>query len=123
MRHTREQKRAELVKAAEAMIEEFLDWEEQANKPNLAQIEDEVLRLRRQLGQQMAAVAIADQDAVQPVEAPLCPKCGERMRYKGQKGQTVESRVGALALRRGYYHCSRCRERVFPPERTACTMG
>ena len=119
MRHTREQKRAELLKAAEAMIEEFLDWEEQANKPNLTQIEDEVLRLRRQLGQQMAAVAVADQDAVQPVEAPLCPQCGVRMRYKGQKGQTVESRVGTLALRRGYYHCSRCRERVFPPQRAA----
>jgi hypothetical protein len=30
MRHTREQKRAELLKAAEAMIDEFLDWEERA---------------------------------------------------------------------------------------------
>jgi hypothetical protein len=119
MRHTREQKRTELLKAAEAMIEEFLDWEEQANKPNLTEIEDEVLRLRRQLGQQMAEVAVADQDAVQLVEAPLCPQCGERMRYKGQKRHSVESRVGTLALRRGYYHCSRCRERVFPPQRTA----
>ena len=35
MRYTREQKRAELLKAAEAMIDEFLDWEEQAAKPNL----------------------------------------------------------------------------------------
>lgn len=116
MRHTREQKRAELLKAAAALIEEFLDWEEQAEQPNLTQIEDEVLRLRRQLGQRMAEVAIADQDAVQPVAAPRCPQCGEPMRYKGQKGHTVESRAGTLAIQRGYYHCSRCRERVFPPQ-------
>ena len=101
------------------MIEEFPDWEEQANKPNLRQIEDEVLRLRGQLGRQMAEVAVAHQDAAQPVEAPLCPKRSERMRYKGQKWHSVESRVGTLALSRGYYHCSRCRERLFPLERAA----
>ncbi len=44
-----EQKRAELVKAAEAMIDEFLDWEEQAQKPNLSQIEAAVLKVRRQI--------------------------------------------------------------------------
>ena len=119
MRHTREQKRAELLKAAEAMIDEFLDWEEQAKKPNLSQIEAEVLRARSQLSKRMAEVAVADQDAAQLVEAPLCPKCGVRMRYKGQKRRSVESRVGTLALSRGDYHCSRCRERVFPPERAA----
>ena len=116
MGHTREQKRGELLKAAEAMIEEFLDWEEQATEPNLTQIEDEVLRLRRGLGQRMAEVAIADQAAVQPVAGPRCPQCGEPMRYKGQKERLVESRVGTLAIRRGYYHCRRCRERVFPPQ-------
>ncbi len=47
MRFSREQKRVELLKAAEAMIEEFLDWEEQTEKPNLSQIEAEVLKVRR----------------------------------------------------------------------------
>jgi uncharacterized protein with PIN domain len=116
MRHTREQKRAELLKAAEAMIDEFLDWEEQASKPNLSQIEAEVLRVRGQLCKRMAEVAVADQDAAQPVEAPACPGCGAPMRNKGQKGHTVESRVGTLVIKRGYYHCNRCRKRVFPPQ-------
>jgi len=118
MRHTREQKRAELVAAAVAMIDEFLEWEEQAERPTLTQIEDEVVRVRRALGQRLAEVAIADQDAVQPVEAPACPECGAPMRYKGQKERLIESRVGTLAISRGYYHCSRCRERIFPPECT-----
>ncbi len=48
MRYSREQKRAELLKAAEAMIEEFLDWEEQATQPKLSEIEAAVLQVRRQ---------------------------------------------------------------------------
>ncbi|HEX8991015.1 MAG TPA: hypothetical protein VF784_05005 [Anaerolineales bacterium] len=119
MRHTREQKRAELVKAAEAMIDEFLDWEEQAAKPNLSQIEGAVLKVRRQLSEQMAVVAIEDQDAAHPVEAPLCPHCGQRMRYKGQKVRTVESLVGTLRFERAYYHCRHCQGRHFPPPGSA----
>ena len=34
MKHTREQKRAALLAQAQALIEEFLDWEEQAERPN-----------------------------------------------------------------------------------------
>ncbi len=66
MRYSREQKRAELLKAAEAMIEEFLDWEEQATQPKLSEIEAAVLQVRRQLSERMAVVAIEDQDAAQP---------------------------------------------------------
>lgn len=115
MRYTREQKRAELLKAAEAMIDEFLDWEEQADQPNLSQIEAAVLKVRRQIGERMAVVAIEDQDAAHPVEAPLCPQCGQRMRYKGQKARTVESLAGTLRFKRAYYHCSHCKSGPFPP--------
>src|SRR5512140_3559311 len=117
MKRTREQKREELLKAAQTMIEELLDWEERAERPSLTQIENQVAKLRQQLGQRMAEMVIADQDAAQPAEAPLCPGCGERMRYKGQKRKTVESRLGTLAIKRGHYYCSRCKKRVFPPER------
>ena len=34
MKHTREQKRAELLATAQAVIEEFLDWEAQAERPS-----------------------------------------------------------------------------------------
>ena len=40
MKHTREQKRAALLAQVQALIEEFLDWEEQAERPNLTQIEE-----------------------------------------------------------------------------------
>lgn len=119
MRNTREQKRAELLKAAEAMIDEYLDWEEQAEQPNLSQIEAAVLKVRRQMSERMAVVAIEDQDAARPVEAPLCPQCGQRMRYKGQKARSVETLVGSIRFKRAYYHCPHCQGEHFPPQESA----
>ena len=78
MKHTRKQKEALLLEAlllaeAQSVIDEFLNWEENTDKPNLTQIEDIVLRLRERLGQRMADVAIGDQDAKQPARgADLC---------------------------------------------------
>ena len=115
MRHTREQKRAALMVRALALIEEFLDWEEEAGRPNLTQIEDVALDLRARFGQELAATALADQDAKQPAEAPVCATCGAELRYKGQKGLDAESRLGLLELERGYYYCARCHSGLFPP--------
>jgi uncharacterized protein with PIN domain len=115
MKHTREQKRAKLLAAAQAVIEELLDWEEQVDKPKLTAIEAEVLALRERFGQRMAEVVIADQDAKQPVVAAKCPSCGQPMRYKGQKGLEVESQVGLLGVDRGHYYCARCHSGLFPP--------
>jgi len=117
MKHTRKQKEAQLLAEAQSVIEEFLNWEEQTDKPNLTQIEDIVLRLRERLGQRMATVAIEDQDAKQPVEAPACPTCDEPLRYKGQKGTEVASRIGEIDLERGHYYCARCHSGLFPPGR------
>ena len=115
LKHTRKQKEAQLLAEAQSVIEEFLNWEENTDKPNLTQIEDIVLRLRERLGQRMAAVAIDDQDAKQPVEVPTCPTCGEPMRYKGQKNTEVASRIGEIDLERGHYYCARCHSGLFPP--------
>jgi hypothetical protein len=116
MKRSRAQKKAALLTEAEALIESLLDWDEQTNKPNLRQIEDEVLVLRRQFGQQLAQAVIADQEVKQPAVAPKCPQCGQEMSYKGQKGANIETRLGPLAVERGYYHCARCQSGLFPPE-------
>jgi hypothetical protein len=115
MRRTREQKRVELVAEAQAMLDAYLDWEEQATAPTLVEVEEVILRLRQRLGERMAEVALSDQAATQPVEVPHCPTCGRAMRYKGRKGSRIESRVGVLAHMRGYYHCPACASGLFPP--------
>jgi uncharacterized protein with PIN domain len=115
MKLTRAQKEAKLRKAADEMIEALLAWDEQNSAPNLTQIEDEILMLRRQMGEAMLAVALAGQEASQPAENPTCEHCGGEMRNKGAKSKAVESRVGGVEIERGYYYCPRCQSGIFPP--------
>ena len=117
MRQTREQLKGKLLKEAEAAIERLLDWHVATSAPDLAAIEDAVLKVRKQVSQGMAEAVLAEQEAKQPVEE-RCPTCGERMQYKGMRGLQVESRVGLLEIERGYYYCSGCRRGFFPPGRT-----
>jgi len=115
MKPSRAQKKAELLAEATALIEELLDWDERTQKPNLTQIEDEVLALRERMGQRMAEVIMEGQEAVQPAEGPACVRCGKPMQYKGRKEIDTESRLGALEIDRGYYYCARCESGLFPP--------
>lgn len=116
MRRTAEQIRAELLAEAQAAIEELVSWERQAGAPDLTTLEDKVLAVRQRLGQRLLEVLIEDQEARQPAEAPACPNCGGALRYKGQKGTTIESRVGGIEIERGYYYCAHCKSGLFPPE-------
>lgn len=119
MKLTRAQKKAKLQAAAEALIEQLLEWDEETPRPNLTAIEDAVLSIRQQMGQEMVEVLVAGQEARQPVEPPCCPHCGQPMRDKGQKGKKVESRVGGIEIERGYYYCPACESGSFPPGQTA----
>jgi uncharacterized protein with PIN domain len=115
MSPTRAEIRAKLLAEAEQAIDELLDWTDHTPRPNLTQIENAVLKLRRQLSEQAAQAVLETQAAQQPVPGPVCPTCQREMHYKDTKAQTVESRVGQLRLARGYYYCEHCRQSVFPP--------
>ena len=115
MRRNRAELEAALEAEAKQAIREYLDWAESAAAPTLTEIEDVVLKLRKRLGERMAQAVIDAQDTVRPVPGPACPECGGEMHYKDQKGNTVESRVGSLGLKRGYYYCEACRRGLFPP--------
>ncbi len=116
MKRTREQLKAELMTQAEQAIEQLIGWSDETPQPTLAQIEDIVLKLRKQLSEQMAQTVLAEQAAVtQSVPGPCCPKCGREMRYKGDKAHPVESRIGTIKVQRSYYYCSYCRKGLFPP--------
>jgi hypothetical protein len=94
----------------------LLEWEQGAGAPNLTEMEDEVLKLRQRLGQRMLGALIADQDARQPAQGLRCEQCGRSMRYKGQKETEIQTRLGGLAVERGYYYCARCQSGLFPPQ-------
>ena len=115
MKLSREEKRAHLEAKAGKVIDEYLEWEEKHSKPNLTEVEDIILKLRKELGKEMAQMLLEEQEERQPVPGPRCSKCGEEMHYKGQKGNRVESRIGQLELERGHYYCPKCKESFFPP--------
>jgi hypothetical protein len=112
---SKEAKRARLLAKATQAIDEYLEWEEQNPKPDLTQIEDIALKLRKEFGQEIAQLAIENQAERTPAPGPKCVKCGVEMRYKGKKRTRVESRTGDLDVERGYYYCPKCKERFFPP--------
>ncbi len=115
MQRTRAELKSELMRLSEQLVDDLLDWNEQAPRPTLTQIEDEVLQLRKRLSEQMALIVIHAQDATRPVPGPGCPTCQHEMHYKAMKGNTVESRAGTLSLERGYYYCETCQAGLFPP--------
>jgi hypothetical protein len=118
MPKSREKMKVELMKEAEAVIDELLDWHQETEEPNLSQVEGKVLELRQRLSEQMGQVVIENQEAVRPVPGPRCGGCGQEMRYKGLKENIVSSWVGELTLERGYYYCEKCRRGFFPPGST-----
>lgn len=115
MKLSREEKKARLEVRAERVIDEYLEWEAAHPQPNLTEMEDIILKLRKELGKEMAQMLLEQQEERQPVPGPRCPKCGEEMHYKGQKRDRIESRVGLLELERGHYYCPKCKESIFPP--------
>ena len=115
MTPTRAEIRTKLLAEAAQAIDELLDWTDQTPRPNLTQIENAVLKLRKQMGEQAAQAVLEVQASEHPVPGPRCPTCQCEMHYKDRKAQTVESRVGRLRLVRGYYYCEHCQQSVFPP--------
>ncbi len=115
MPRTRDELRAELKEEAERLIDELLAWTDQADAPTLTEIEDQVLKLRKQFGEKLAETAVERQPTAEPLSVK-CPQCGRPMHQKKKRQRRhVASRAGQVAVNRAYYYCDRCRVGLFPP--------
>ena len=103
MKKNKAQLKAEFMEEAGGLFDEMMEWEAQTERPNLTQIEDIVLELRKRFGEQMAQKMILRQEERQPAERVLCPECGGEMENKGLKANQVETQIGNLKLERDYY--------------------
>jgi NMD protein affecting ribosome stability and mRNA decay len=115
MKLSREEKKAKLMVRLERAVDELIEWEEENTRPTLTQIEDIVLKLRKEMGEEMAAEILAEVEGKTTVPGPACPKCGREMRFKGEYEKQIESRAGGMEYERGYYACPVCDEGLFPP--------
>jgi len=115
MKRSKAEKKARLLAKAEELVDEYLVWEESNPRPDLTQIEEIALKLRKELGKEIGQMALEEQAERRPVPGPKCAECGQEMHYKGEKSNQVESRVGGLEMERGYYYCPTCRAGLFPP--------
>lgn len=115
MKKSREQLKAEYMAEAEEQFDELMAWDEENQEPDLTQIEDIVLKLRKRFGEQIAEKVIMRQEQRQPAERVRCPQCEGELEGKGMKGKQVETRIGNLKLERGYYYCPQCKQGFFPP--------
>ena len=123
MKSNREKLREEIVAEAEELFDELMKWEDENKAPNMTQIEDIVLELRKRFGKQLAEKVLMRQEQRQPAERVYCPKCGGEMGAKGAKGNRVETRMGNLKIEREYYHCPQCKQGIFPPGSAVDDMG
>ena len=112
---SRADRKARLMEIAEKEIEELLDWQEKTDRPDLSGIEEEVLRIRKRIGEGMAREVIESQETQRPVPGPCCPECEKEMHYKGMREKEISSLVGEVKLKRGYFYCDHCRGGLFPP--------
>ena len=115
MKKTREQRQTELQTKATELINRLLDWTDQTDKPNLSQIEDEILSLRKELGESMLQTVVAAQEADRPSTQPTCPSCGQPLEDKGRRPHQTVTRVGEVTLHRGYYYCPYLPAGLFSP--------
>jgi len=123
MKTNQEKLKAEFIAEAEDLFDQLMEWDEQTSKPDMTQIEEIVLQLRQQLGEQMAQAVMARQDSRQPAEKMSCPQCEGELEPKGEKGNQVESWVGRIRIERSYYYCPRCRQGFFPPGSATEAVG
>jgi YgiT-type zinc finger domain-containing protein len=114
MKRTRAQIKAEMMKQFEAKVDQLLDWQEKAKRPNLTQFENEILAARKEISVEMMKAMLQGEQAGTPIEAPLCPKCGKVMENKGKRPQVIETRLGTIQVERTYYACPECGEGFFP---------
>lgn len=122
MSRERAQVKAELMREMETIVEQLLDWNDRVERPTLTEIEEAILPLGRAVQEKMAEQVLQEQPQQQPLDI-ACPMCGERMRYKDTKAIQVQSSLGSVELKRGYYYCPACGEGLFPPRPATRSAG
>jgi hypothetical protein len=110
--------KAQMMAEAEEAIDKLLAGRSEKESLMLSDIE----RLVRTAGQQLMERFTQELVGAEAEEKGtcLCPECGEKAKYKGQKRRHLATETGEVRLERAYHYCPNCQKGFFPP---GSTMG
>jgi len=114
-KQSRTQRKAEFLKAAEALYERMEDWYDAHPDASFEEIEAELRQQRRGLMGGALETLIVGRDTGFDVQAPKCPKCQRPLEFEDYRPGTVKGLEGDSKLERAYYTCSVCDEQGFSP--------
>lgn len=118
MSPSEEELKARMMAEAEGAIEELLARAGAMEDIVLSDIERLVRAAGQQVQQGLTETLVQAKREEENEGGVLCPECGQKMRYKGQKRKWVITETGEVTLERAHYYCETCRKGVFPPGRT-----
>jgi predicted RNA-binding Zn-ribbon protein involved in translation (DUF1610 family) len=107
-----EEWKAQVRTAADQAIEDMLAKKPASEQITLSDIERLVLEAQEKIGTAVLA-GMVEQAAGRAVE--VCPECGGKLQYRGQRTRRVVTEAGAVEVERAYYSCSACGQMLFPP--------
>ena len=111
--------KAQMMAEAEKAIDRLLAGVEEKEDLMLSDIERLVRTAGQRVMEQFTQELVRAEAEVEG--SNICPECGQKMRYKGQKGRNLATETGDVSLQRAYYYCPKCRKGVFPPGPTLGT--
>lgn len=109
---SKEERKAQLMRAAEQLIDRMLAEEKPTNEILFEDIEQAALRVGQGLQAEIVAEATVSAEQGEDIQ---CPSCGKRMAYQGLRSRQVVSEAGEVSIQRGYYYCRKCKQGSFPP--------
>ena len=110
---SREERKAELMAYIEQKADELLDWQEEQGATDLWTMEEKVEQVGRAVQGRLVETLVESQQRGLSV-TEMCPRCGRRLEYWGERRRDLETSVGPINLNRPYYYCRHCQVGFFP---------
>jgi uncharacterized protein with PIN domain len=110
---TREELKAQLLKEAEAIINEIVGKDGNNQAETMKAIEEAALKAGEQVKASVLAGLVGNIQEQEEKEG--CPRCGGQLRKKGKRSKWVLTQAGEVQVEREYYYCGRCKAGFFPP--------
>ena len=115
MRISKEELKIKMMAKAEAAIERVLTEKKAPEEITLTEIEQLALQAGAEVQQEVTNALVEESKDQIKIPEPICPECGEPMRYKDHKTKWIVTESGEVEIERAYYYCKACKRGLFPP--------